>query len=202
MVKRDSPVIAIALGAITVLVVGCAAFRAGNLPPVSPWPPSGSQKKSARLALTYEYTRNGSQVPGIGAGIMLNWVGEQTMATYVGSGLFSEVRRGGGPADITADVKVALAAEESIAMRFLTVLTAFLIPSKYTLTTTVRTTMRDAEGNTLATFEKSEAVNTWYQLFLVFWEPFYFPTLTRVIWGPLDDIHRATLAEAHAQGIV
>lgn len=43
-------------------------------------------------------------------------------------------------------------------------------------------------------------MNIWAQMLLVFWEPFYFPT--PVIWGAFDDLHRATLAEDYARGIV
>jgi hypothetical protein len=111
--------------------------------------------------VSFEYTFNGSQLEG--AAVLLDKFAEQTMSIYVESGLFSEVRRGGGSADIMADVKIVRAEEGSVGMAVLTGLTLYLVPSKSTVTTTVKTSFRDVDGNTLGTFEKSEAVNVWQQ---------------------------------------
>jgi hypothetical protein len=63
----------------------------------------------------------------------------------------------------------------------------------------MRTTFKDADGNVLATIEKTETVSTWIELFLVFAMPGRFPT--GVVKTVLSELTYATLIEARERNV-
>lgn len=74
-----------------------------------------------------------------------------------------------------------------------------VIPYHGTSQFVVMTTILDATGKVIGTFEKSETVEEWLQLFLIFVLPFQTPE--HVFERVVTDLNRATIVEAQAGGI-
>ena len=176
---------------------GCASFRAGNLPPVSQWPPQPTMKgKSVSIVVSGEAILNGKEQE-VSANFIEIWR-EPTVKAYHESGLFSEVKTGLTETDLRAEVKIVDRGKVNLGSAFLTGLTLYLIPSNGTDELVVKTTIKDGEGKTLGTFEKSETITLYQQLFLIFAMPFNFPG--SVVKKTLYDLNRATIIEAHSKG--
>jgi hypothetical protein len=177
---------------------GCASFRAGNLPPSEWSPESVAQNQSIDVIVSGESIVNGKeQDPN--AKCLETW-NEQVLKAYNDSGLFSEVKTGIAETDLRSEVKILDRGEVNLGLAFITGLTLYLIPSKASDEITIQTKIKDREGKILGTFEKSETINTWQQLFLIFGTPFNFPgTVTK---ETLYDLNRAIINEAHMQGVI
>lgn len=177
---------------------GCAGFRQGKVS-VASWPLTPARKPSIGLTVTLENTLNGSPMDA-GAANLLEKASVQIQELYYESGLFSEVRRTTEDTDLVAIIRIKRSEDGSMAMAFLTGLTLYVLPSSADITWNVRTEFRDRNGDTVGTIEKTEVVTLWQQLFLfpVMFVKFPIP----VVWGAFDDVHRATLNQARADGIV
>ena len=188
---------AIVLGVMC--VSGCASFRAGQLSPVSQWPPSPApSKRSISVVLSGKAIVNGANQE-VNSQFLSVWR-EQTVKAYQDSGLFSEVGGGLGSSDLRAEVQILDRGEPNQALAFLSGLTMTIIPVKATDELIVKTAFKDRDGNTLGTFEKSESVATWIQLFMVFAMPGNFPG--SVVKQTLYDLNRATISEARAKNVL
>ena len=189
-------VVLCALGAVA--LAGCAGFRQGKVS-VTSWPLTATRKPSIGLTVTLENSLNGKPIDA-GAATLLEKASVQIQELYYESGLFSEVRRTTEDTDLVAIIRIKRSEDGSLAMAFLTGLTLYVLPSSADITWNVRTEFRDRDGKTLGTIEKTEVVTLWQQLFLfpVMFVKFPIP----VIWGAFDDVHRATLVQAKAEGIV
>jgi hypothetical protein len=187
-----------ALAVAIVLCGGCASFRAGHVEPVMNWPPAApAKKKSISVAVSCSAVLSGK--PTDAPQQVIDLYRQRTWAAYEESGQFSDVRTGLEPTDLRAEVRIEDRGDPHTALAVLSGLTMTLIPAKASDELTMRTTFKDAEGNTLATIEKSETINTWIQMFLVFVMPAKFPT--GVVKGTISDLNRATIDAAHAQNI-
>jgi hypothetical protein len=194
--KRSHRWLALAL-AITISW-GCASFRAGQLAPVTGWPPSvPGKKKSISVVVSGSAVIGGK--PTDAPQQMIDIWRQRTWATYEESGLFSDVRTGLEATDLRAEVRIEDSGEPNIALAVLCGLTMTLIPVEAADKLTMRTAFKDADGNTLASIEKTETVNTWIELFLVFVMPAKFPT--GVVKGVLNDLSRATITAAQEQKV-
>ncbi|HXZ84783.1 MAG TPA: hypothetical protein VEI82_04760 [Myxococcota bacterium] len=131
--------------------------------------------------------------------VVANWR-EWTEATYRDSALFSALVDPSVPSDLRSEVRVVDTGEAKIGMAIACGVTLFLFPAKATDHLTLRTDFKNAKGEVLATIEKSESVNTWIELFLVVVMPFHWPKSE--IRDLITELNRATLAEAHAKGII
>ena len=181
------------------LVSGCAAYRAGNLPQISSWPPeSVNDKKSISIVVSGEAILGGKHQAAPSTYIKISQ--EPTAKAYRNAGLFSDVKVGFAETDLRAEVKIVHQGETNLGLGFLSGLTLFLIPSKTTDEFVVKTTIKDSEGDTIGTFEKSETITMWQQLFLIFATPFNFPG--SVVKETLYDLNRAIINEAHSQGVI
>lgn len=147
--------------------------------------------------LSGEATVNGAKQE-VNAAFLNVWRA-QTLRAYQDSELFTLASTDPSDTDLRAEVKVLDRGEGSLAMAFLTGLTLYLIPSSATDELTVTTAVKDRSGATLGTFERSEAVTMWQQLFLVFAMPFNFPG--SVVKETLYDLNRATIADARDRGV-
>jgi len=124
---------------------GCAAFRAGKLPPVSSWPPqSAVAKKSIGIVVSGQVFINGAQQE-VAPMLIKNWE-QEVLRAYRDSGLFSEVNSGPTPSDLRAEVRIVDRGEGSMAMAALTGFTFYLIPSTATDEFIITTTIRDRNG--------------------------------------------------------
>jgi hypothetical protein len=187
----------IALLSITVLsITSCAAFRQDKLPPLGTWPPAGGRKQSVRVAVNGQVYSDGKPLEGMS--MVLDLWSNRVMEMYTESKLFSTVELGRGTADRIVEVDIRQNLDENLGLAVLTGLTLTLIPSVSHNEFKVRTTVRDADGNTLGEVEKSEEVNTWIQLFMVFPMITNFPT--PVVFGTIEDLIRANIIEAHQRG--
>ena len=173
---------------------GCIMYREGQLPPIMQWPPDVKQTKpTISLIVTGQFTRNGSVREGSDDYYYEEWP-RDTFRAYQDSGLFSAVRQTAVDSDLRAEIRILDNTESSPVMSFITGLTLSLIPSRVTETMTVKTTLKDRNGATLRSFEKSESLTTWVELFLAFAMPF------RSMDDHLSvyDLNRATILEAHS----
>jgi hypothetical protein len=124
---------------------------------------------------------------------------DQTVRAYRDAGLFSEVRTGSAPADVQAEVTLKERGQTSIALAVITGLTLYLVPSSATSEVTAKTELRDRNGTIVGTFEKSETLTMWQQLFLIVATPFSSPSA--VAEATIYDLSRATISEASARGL-
>lgn len=188
----------------TVLIValigsGCALFRAGELPPVTDWPPQPSKvgDNSISLVVTGNLKFNGKD-RDVSSAMIENW-SERAEKEYRHSNLFSDVKIGLAETDIRANIHITDDGKGSMALAFLTGLTLYLLPSKASDRLTVETTFTNARGDVLGKLTKTETLTLWQQIVLIFVLPFKFPpSETNAAFA---DLHRATLVEAHAAGI-
>ncbi|HTO53386.1 MAG TPA: hypothetical protein VMR50_08365 [Myxococcota bacterium] len=122
-----------------------------------------------------------------------------TEATYRDSALFSAVVAEDMPSDVRSEIRVVDSGDFRRWMAIVCGVTLFLFPAKATDHFTLHTEFKNAKGEVLATIEKSESVDSWIGLFLIVVTPFRWPG--REVGDLVTELNRATLAEAHAQGI-
>ncbi|MCA9470021.1 MAG: hypothetical protein KC643_31870 [Nitrospira sp.] len=180
---------------ITFGLAGCASFREGTLPPPSSWPPALAQgKKSISVIVTGEAMMEGRR-GDVPLQMVQQWQ-VPTIKAYRDSGLFSEVKAGPAQTDLRAEVHIRDMGEGSKGMAIVSGLTLTLFPATGHDRLVVQTTIKDANGENLGTFEKTETVNFWIQFFLIFIMPFNWPPT--VVSDTLYDLSRAIIVEAHA----
>jgi hypothetical protein len=190
--------------AVTVLLAsaatGCASFRRGDVPATTPWPPAPSaSKKSVSLLLANGTTNMNGKAADAPPAMVAKWR-ELTKTAYSDSGLFSAVVPENTPSDIRAEVRINDEGTFSPVLSFLSGFTLTLLPSSATDRISMHTDFKNADGDVLATIEKSESMTMWTQFFLVFVMPFNWPGT--VANDTFRDLSRATLAEAHAKGVL
>lgn len=178
------------------LFAGCASFRAGNVPHFSSLPPTARvERKSISLKVYGAVILNG-KIYQCHPTAMKKWR-KQTIRAYEDSGLFSEVKEDANELDLYAEVVIVDRGDTNAFLAFITGLTLYLIPSKATDEFTLKTTIKDKDGNILGAYEKSETVTLWQHLLLVFALPFNWPA--SVAKEALYDLNCATIKEANAQ---
>ena len=187
-------------GLLVFAASGCASFRGGELAETTPWPPVASPtKKSVSLVLAGgTVSVNGN--PTDASPMMLQQWREKVEKTYADSSLFSAVLPESAPADVRAEVHVSDIGEGSMGLAFLCGFTMFIIPATAIDHFTMKTDFKNANGDVLATIEKSDSSRLWMQLFLVFVMPFNWPP--SVGEELFRDLSRATLADAHGKNIL
>ena len=179
-------------------LTGCAAFREDQLQPITSWPLETSYKnKSISLIISGKAIVNGEELE-VNKSILSIWR-KQTVSAYRESGLFSEVKTGLVDSDLRAEIKILDQGEGSLGLAFLSGFTFTLIPAKAYDEFFVTTTLIDNEGRELGRIVKSETINSWIQLFLIFVMPFNWPN--SVAKEVLYDLNRATINEAHKIGV-
>jgi len=181
------------------LFVGCASFREGNVPRAqSSSRRKGVEGKSISVQVYGAVILNGD-IYQAHPETWEDW-SRYTINAYEDSAMFSTVRESGDKADLEAEVVVVDRGDPNRLFARITGLTLYIIPSKVTHEITVKTTIRDGDGNTLGAFEKSETVTLWQQLLLVFAMPFNLPE--SVNREAVYDLNHATIKEAHGLGIL
>ena len=146
---------------------GCIMYREGHLPPITQWPPDVKQTKPTISLIVSGQSIVNDSAKEVPQRFLERWRND-TARAYQESGLFSEVRQTTDDSDFRAEVRILDKGEYSPVMSFITGFTMFLIPSTATATMTVTTALKDRNGGTLGSFEKSESVTMWMELFLAF----------------------------------
>ena len=181
---------------------GCAAFRAGNLSPVAQWPPpSITKKKSISIVIGAEaavYSEIISDDLDVFPSTLYP-LRKQTIKAYKNSGLFSEVKTGFYDTELRAEVKITSNFELNIFLTAFSLATLTIIPNNYTYEYIIKTTITDREGNIIDIIEKSESINEWQQLLLIFLSPFFHPYI--VVENTLYDLNFAVINSAYEKGI-
>jgi len=183
----------IGLLGLCVAASGCASFRSGNLAPISTWPPAPTASKRAIvLAVSGRSIMNGDEEQ-VDVCDLATWR-EQAVRAYTDSELFSKV--GTEPSRGALRVEVTVTDDESHSMLlwWISGLSAWIIPDYGSNEFTVETTLKDPNGRVLGQVRKSEKVNYWEQILMLFATPFACPSC--VIEDTLYDLNRATLVEA------
>jgi hypothetical protein len=190
----------VALALLAFAGAGCAAFRGGELAPSTSWPPApAAQRKTVSLILAGgTVTMNGAPTDAAPA-MVAKWR-EEVQKAYVDSGLFSAVLQEGNVSDVRAEVRISDVGEGSQVLAFFCGFTMFLIPATANDRITMHTDFKNAEGDVLASIEKSDSMRLWMQTFLVFIMPFNWPgTVANDLFR---DLTRATLEDAHAKQVL
>ena len=120
-----------------------------------------------------------------------------TLAAYRDSGLFSEVRPGFGETDLQVEVQIVNRVDANLRLAFLSGLTLLVIPARGRDRFEVRTIVRDNEGKMLAHTEKSENVDYWFQILLLFAMPWTYPDT--VVRDVFYDLSRASIVDLRTQ---
>lgn len=175
---------------------GCIMYREGHLPPITQWPPDVKGAKSSISLIVSGQASVNNSVREAPQSFLEKWRGDAVRA-YQDSGLFSEVRPTAEETDFRAEIRIFDRGEYNPLMPIITGITMFLIPSTTTETMTVSTVLKDRNGVTLSSFEKSEDVTMWMELFLAFAMPFR--SLDQLT---IYDLNRATILEARSKGVL
>jgi hypothetical protein len=186
-----------AVAAAAICTTGCAMWRAGELPPLSGWPPSSEPgTKSVSLILSGRLIINGTEKDM--ELMQLKLWSDVALKQYHQSNLFSDVRLGLEETDLRAEIEVLYDEKVNLHVFWLSMFSWGLIPSSWSRRFSLTTTLRNAEGDTLGEITLTETVTLWQQTFLIFLLPFRFPDMTQAC----SDLHGATLLEAAAKGYV
>jgi len=180
---------------VCTLLSGCIMMRGHDLEPPPTWPlQTDSGGKSIRIQIAEEKMKENYATGDLN-------VSKQAMKAYTDSGLFLRVSSG-GDADITAEVVLSgLEPRTNGFLRVLNGMTLTLIPDRIAYSPTMTTTFRDQQGTVIGTVKKSEDVSLWMELFLLFGMPFVDGPNAK-IESVYYDLHRATISQAYAQGMI
>ncbi|TBU88322.1 hypothetical protein [Phytopseudomonas dryadis] len=159
------------LASALLTLTGCMSYSHHDLQPVEQWPLAAPQveKPSAYLQLDSQYLFNDQNRAG---GFDQTKLEQLVLAQYQSSERFGNVTTAKESADLYVSVRVSNHERGSLASAFITGLTLFIIPGKFSNELTMETQFKDAEGKLLGTVEKRETITTWMQLLLIFAVPF------------------------------
>ncbi|HVN38903.1 MAG TPA: hypothetical protein VMW19_12120 [Myxococcota bacterium] len=203
--------------ATAVGLCGCVTFRRGELPHTA-WPVAAAP---AKHSVSVVVAPDSMTTNGVPVDVPIAWVssaGERIRKTYADSGLFTALLDEDELADLRSEVHLSQISEFSKPLFALCSFTGALVPVRGVDRYTMRTELKNAEGDVLLSIERSETVVTWVQAFLVFAVPFQpnMPFFHYDVNGALAskmgfsteakrlmrDLSRATLDEAHAKGVL
>lgn len=190
----------VALALLALHFTGCIAYRGGALGETTPWPPGAlAQRKSVSVTVTGKTSDIYGQAIDTPAVTLKAWR-DHVDTEFTQSGLFSAVLPEGSPADLRAEVQVTERGSANQVLAFISGFTFTVIPATAYSEITMRTDFKNADGDLLATVEKSDSVRMWIQLLLIFPMPFMWPGTQ--IDRLFQDVNRATLAEARQKGVL
>lgn len=187
---------------IMCLASGCASYRAGDLQPLSKWPPylPSADYRVRRIAITgsAEYTVNGN--PTRVGSQLLGMVKQNAVDAYLNSGLFTiaDPKTNYQP-EYYIEVNLIDKNYVNSAELILSALTLFIregtMTDKYTLVTTIK----DSKGEVLGTVEKSETIVYKQRIGLFF--SMFGSLPDAVAKDTIYDLNRASINEAMARDI-
>lgn len=210
------------------ILVSCGSFRGDPMVQVSKWPPGASQQKKAvslsiGLGMFQEqpekrmrhYVPYGkfcwTADPNIGTVgckdfkevsetvLGMESHGHMSVRAFRESGLFSEVKTDGSPADVEAKVRVLMRTIPSSGV-LVTAFTLFLVPGKMAShEMTVQVTFKDKDGKIIDKEKKAEVDgSSWAGVPILFALAFRHSSFDEAEY----DITRSIIIEAHQKGII
>lgn len=197
MHPRPRPALAILTLGLLLLASGCASFRSGEH--------EGASLLSADVRPALQITlrvRAETKVDGSKVEPSKWWRGFLRIHVFNGfeySDYFTAVHYGTKPSERYVDVTVESDGESKRGYHHFASLLRPVLPSRSSGTVTVTCEFRMPDGERLGTFSKSERIDTWDQVFLVFLAPFALPRDVHA--ATIEDLTAAILHEAAATGI-
>ncbi len=177
------------------LLFSCAGWRVENTPHLGEYPRDLKVEEKIKLKLNfskYDHIYNGELKKSSISDTKKIEMIEEIKQAYIESGIFVFDEKN---PDVTADIQIKSEGEGSLNRAILTYATLFLVPSSSQTTYTVTTEFKKKDGHVLGTIVKSDTVEKWQQLFLIFAMPFKYPH--SALKSTLVDLNRATIVEAH-----
>jgi len=176
---------------------GCLAFRQ-NLVDASPTPASPQDAPTLAVLVSVQREVNGGS--GVLPALYVERWKQAVVAGYQESGLFADVRRGLGNADLQARVTIVDRTSASRGVTYLSGSTFLLVPLRALDDFTMTTTLSKPDAGVIGTFEKRERVTTYYQLFLA---PLtLFASRDDVFDDAVRELALATAQEAQGEGLL
>lgn len=178
---------------------GCVIVRADNLHLQETWPPANSiREKAINLSVTAKASDGTRTSPSV-----VQSLESQSQKAYTESGLFERINLTTEPTDFRAEIEYIEEPDRGLsrASGFLFGLILGMIPAVVKQDIISVTTFRDRAGKELGSIRQSETVSVWMHLFLLFAMPFREgpQSTARSVYY---DLNRATLEQAHMQGIL
>lgn len=159
------------LASALLTLTGCISYSHHDLALVEQWPPVAplEQKRSAYIKVDTQYLFNEQNRA---SGTDQSGLEKLILQQYQSSGRFSRVTTVKETSDLYISVRLSNHERGSLASAFITGLTLFVIPGKYSNELTMETLFKNADGNVLGRIEKRETITTWMQVLLIFALPF------------------------------
>lgn len=186
-----------------VILPGCVLARGGELQLPAQWPlQSVPEKKSITLEVARDF-KGSSNMPAEARQKQFTRLQELAVKAYESSGLFSRVSTSGEPTDLRAQIVIKEEGNETLAFisGFISGFTFLVIPGYGTADMVMITTVTGRAQKVLGLIRKQEPISIWIQIFLVFAMPFR-DSMEQFDRQLFTDLHRATIDEAHVQGIL
>lgn len=187
---------------IMCMASGCASYRAGDLQPLSKWPPylpsTDYRVRVITITASAEYTVNGQ--PNRVGSQLLGMTRQNAVDAYLNSGLFTlaDPKTNYQP-EYNIEVKLIDRNYVNSADLILSALTLFIregtMTDKYTLVTTIK----DSKGNVLGTVEKAETLVYKQRIGLFF--SMFGSLPDTVAKDTIYDLNRSSINEAMARDI-
>lgn len=182
---------------LAMLAAGCVTVRSAPPRFAGAWPPAETGPRPA-IALVISGGATVEGWPGDLGPILDRW-GAATDRAYRESALFSEVSLGSGRADLRVGVDLRADVQQNGVLTALSYLTLFVLPYVVTTDIAVATRVTTGSGEPLGTIEVRGRSQTWYEILLLPFAPFYEPqAVTPAI---VYDLDRQTISALHARGV-
>lgn len=177
-------------------LASCAGWRLEETEKVGAFPAilksSSSQKlKVALNVLSYDHFYNGELKQSSLTETKKQEQIDSIMQVYKESGLFVFDQKN---PDLSIDLEIKSEGSGSLNRVILTYATFFLIPSSSDTKFSVKAVFKRANGEVIGEITKSDTVEKWQQLFLIFAMPFKYPYVA--LKETLVDLNRAVIMEA------
>ena len=176
--------------------------RDGNVKPPVQWPPHSNQQVKKSIALqVIDAGYQGSVSQGTSSNDPEKDDLAQAVKAYTESGLFSSVVTRSEPADLRADITIIENGGDGLSWSgAISALTLTMIPGVVSQDLIANTSFKDRQQKVLGIVEKNEGLKSWIQFFLLFAMPFVDGPNT-IMNKAQYDLHRATIDEAHRNGV-
>jgi hypothetical protein len=195
--RRPAHVLAVA----TWLVLGgCVSYRQGLVPAnPSSATAAGSATTTRSVAVLVSVQRKVNDDTGVlPADYVERWK-QAVVAGFQDAGVFAEVKRGLGSADLQARVNIVDHTRASRGLTYLAGMSFLVVPLLSRDDFTMTTTLSAPEGGVIATFEKRERVTTIYQILLA--PLMLVASRNRVFDSAVRSLALATAQEVQVRGL-
>lgn len=184
------------LGILLLVLASCAGWRAGEVEKVGSFPKELNESMTEKVKLDLKFVRydhyyNGELKESALTDTKKQELMEAIREIYEETGLFIFTTEN---PDLTVNLSIKSEGTGSLNRVLLTYASLFLIPSSSETRFTVSAEFKKNNGQLLGEIEKSDVVEKWQQLFLIFAMPFKYPYVA--LKETLTDLNRAVIMEA------